>query len=87
MGGRYALGLSYLNEDFMFQLEGPHLEQAQACQAPLLLNLAACHLKLADYSAAEWNCTQARPGTRPVGFPPRGCQAVWAWCARAQQAR
>ena len=59
-GGRYALALSYLNEDFMFQLEGVHLEQAQNCQAPLLLNLAACHLRLEDYAAAEHNCSQAR---------------------------
>lgn len=54
------MALSYMNEDFMFQLEGVHLAQAQRCQAPLLLNLAACHLRLEDYAAAEHNCSQAR---------------------------
>ncbi len=59
---RYALALSYLNEELLMQLEGRHLEQARRVQAPILLNLAACHLRLGDHGAAEWNCSQARTG-------------------------
>ncbi len=60
--GRYALAMSYLNEELLMQLEGRHLEQARRVQAPILLNLAACHLRLGDHGAAEWNCSQARGG-------------------------
>ena len=50
--GKYAMALSYLNQDFMFQLQGPHEDKANAVRLPVLLNMAACHLQLADYRGA-----------------------------------
>lgn len=56
--GKYAMGLSYLNEDLLMQLEGQHLVQANAVRLPILLNMAACHLRLKDWNAAVGACSQ-----------------------------
>jgi hypothetical protein len=58
--GKYALALSYVNEDFLVQLEGPHADRAHALRLPIHLNMAACQLRLADWAGAAWNCSQAR---------------------------
>lgn len=50
--GKYAMALSYMDQDFMFQLYGPHEKAANAVRLPTLLNMAACHLQLADYQGA-----------------------------------
>lgn len=57
--GKYAMGLSYLDQDFMFQLQGPHEEKANAIRIPILLNMAACYLQMADYKGAIETATQA----------------------------
>ena len=62
--GRYAMALSYINEDFMVQLEGRHADQAQGVRAPIHLNMAACQIRLQDWHGAAWNCTQV-PGSTP----------------------
>lgn len=56
--GRYAMALSYMGQDFMFQLQPPHEEMAQAVRLPVLLNMAACHLQLSDYQGAIEAATQ-----------------------------
>ena len=56
--GKYAMGLSHMNEDFLMQLEGVHLDKANAVRLPILLNTAACHLRLQDYNAAIGCCSQ-----------------------------
>lgn len=50
--------LSYTDEDFCLQLEGAHLDKANAVMVPVYLNTAAAHLKLGDYGAAIQNCAQ-----------------------------
>ena len=57
--GKYAMGLSHLDEDLLMQLEGMHLDKANGVRLPILLNMAACHLQLEDYSAAISSCSQA----------------------------
>lgn len=54
----YLIALTYVDEDFMFQLEGHFLDQAEAVKAPVLLNMAACQLHLEDYTTAAHNCTE-----------------------------
>eukprot|EP00877_Chromochloris_zofingiensis_P010211 jgi/Chrzof1/5443/Cz16g03080.t1 len=56
--GKYAMALSFVDEDFMMQLEGPHLQKAEAVIMPIHLNMAAVQIKLEDYQTAVWNCTQ-----------------------------
>lgn len=56
--GKYAMGLSYMDQDFMFQLQGPHEDKANAIRLPTLLNMAACHLQLTDYKGAIDCCSQ-----------------------------
>lgn len=55
------LALSYLDEDLLIQLEGFHLDKAQAVRLPALLNTAACHLASAppDYSEAAAAASEA----------------------------
>ncbi|GAB4823500.1 hypothetical protein N2152v2_010546 [Parachlorella kessleri] len=55
---KYRLALSFMNEDFLLQLEGFHLAKAQAVRLPSLLNMAACQLKQGDYHEAVINCNQ-----------------------------
>lgn len=57
--GKYAMALSYMDQDFMFQLQGVHEDQANAIRLPILLNMAACHLDLGDHKGAVEVCTQA----------------------------
>lgn len=56
--GRYAMALSYINDDFMVQLHGPHADKAGAVKQAIHLNMAACQLKLQDWQGAAWNCSQ-----------------------------
>jgi tetratricopeptide (TPR) repeat protein len=55
----YRLASSFITEDLLMQLEGFHLDQANAIRLPILLNSAACHLKLQDYPAAIAATTEA----------------------------
>jgi hypothetical protein len=50
--------MSYCDEDFMLQLQGPHLDMAEAVTDPVLLNMAAAQLKTGDYAMAAHNATQ-----------------------------
>lgn len=59
--GPCRLALSFLNEDLLLQLEGFHLDKAQAVRAPALANMAACQLRLQDYNAAITSCNEVRP--------------------------
>jgi hypothetical protein len=52
--------LSYCDEDFMLQLQGPHLDKAEEVTNPVYLNMAAAQLKLGDHAAAAHNATQVR---------------------------
>ena len=56
---KYTMGLSHMNEDFLMQLEGLHLDRANAVRLPILLNMAASHLRLQEYTAAIGCCSQA----------------------------
>ena len=56
--GKYAMALSYINDDFMVQLHGPHADKAGEVKQPVHLNMAACQLMLKDWQGAAWNCTQ-----------------------------
>ncbi|CAL8461943.1 g1474 [Coccomyxa elongata] len=56
--GKYAMALSYINEDFMIQLEGPHADKAESLKIPIHLNMAACQIKLQDWQGVMWNCSQ-----------------------------
>lgn len=49
---RYHLALSYLDADLLMQLEGRHLDAAQAIRAPTLSNVAAVLLSQRDWAAA-----------------------------------
>lgn len=61
---RPAQALSYTDEDFCLQLEGPHLDKADAVMLPVYLNMAAVHLKLGDNAAALQSCAQVRAPRR-----------------------
>lgn len=54
----YRMALSFLDEDLLMQLEGPHLEKANIVKLPLHLNLAACDLQLEDWTSALENCDE-----------------------------
>lgn len=45
---QYQLALSFLDDDFLFQLEGPHLEAASELARAARLNCAAARLALGD---------------------------------------
>lgn len=55
---KYALAMSYCDEDFMMQLQGPHLDKAEEVTDPIFLNMAAAQLKTGDYAMAAHNSTQ-----------------------------
>lgn len=55
----YLVALTYVEEDFMMQLDGFFLDKAQQVRAPVLLNMAACQLHLRDWPTAMHNCSQA----------------------------
>eukprot|EP00884_Botryococcus_braunii_P007229 jgi/Botrbrau1/16507/Bobra.0142s0101.1 len=69
--GKYAMGVSYLGEDFMMQLDGPHLTKAEAVSAPLRLNMAAAQIQMGDYEPAIFNCNQA------MGIPKLKAKALF----------
>ena len=71
--------LSYLDEDFMFQLEGRYLDKAEEIKIPIHLNMAAAQIKISDYNTAIYNCSQASAGTRGALWGLAGsdqCQRV-----------
>ncbi|KAG2428594.1 hypothetical protein HYH02_014296 [Chlamydomonas schloesseri] len=55
---KYAMALSYLDEDFMFQLAGHYLDKAEAVKVLVHLNMAATQLKTGDWNTAIYNCGQ-----------------------------
>jgi hypothetical protein len=67
--------LSYCDEDFMIQLQGPHLDKAEAITFPIHLNMAAAHLKLQDWPAAAHSCTQVCGGW--IGWCWMGGGGAW----------
>lgn len=64
--------LSFCDEDFMLQLQGPHLDKAEAVTNPVLLNMAAVQLKIGDYATAAHNATQVRCAHARAAMQP-GC--------------
>lgn len=52
--------ISYCDEDFMIQLQGPHLDKAEEVTDPILLNMAAAQLKTGEFALAAHNSTQVR---------------------------
>ncbi|KAJ9534012.1 hypothetical protein QJQ45_027113 [Haematococcus lacustris] len=56
--GKYATALSYLDEDFMMQLEGFYEDKANEVKVPIHLNMAACQLRIKDYHTAVYNCSE-----------------------------
>lgn len=60
--------LSYIDEDFFMQLDGPYLEKAEAIKIPIHLNMAAVQLRMGDCNTAIYNCSEV---------------SAQAWCARA----
>lgn len=70
--GKYAMALSYINDDFMVQLHGPHAAKAGAVKQPVHLNMAACQLKLKDWQGASWNCSQVSQSAFLVSIFPAG---------------
>ena len=55
---QYQLALSYLDDDFLFQLEGPHLEAASAIARAARLNCAAAKLVLGDARGAAADASE-----------------------------
>ena len=66
--GKYAMALSYINDDFIVQLHGPHAAKAAAVKQPVHLNMAACQLKLKDWQGAEWSCSQVFVAVKASGW-------------------
>lgn len=60
-----SVAIEYVDDELLFQLQGFHLEQAQAVRAPLHLNVAACHLLLDKWQAAVDAATAALAVTAP----------------------
>lgn len=54
---KYALSLSYIDDDFLFQLEGRHLAAATAVAAAARLNSAAARLAIGDPRGAAVDAT------------------------------
>ncbi|KAG1661566.1 hypothetical protein FOA52_009566 [Chlamydomonas sp. UWO 241] len=57
--GKYAVALSYMDEDFLMQCEGTYLDKAHDVKLPVHLNMAAAQLQLGDYHTAIYNCAEA----------------------------
>jgi len=55
---QYRLSLSYLDDDFLFQLEGPHLEAASELARAVRLNCAAAKLALGDARGAAADASE-----------------------------
>ena len=43
--GKYAVSLSYLDDDMLMQLEGDYLDKAHSLKIPVHLHMAACQLQ------------------------------------------
>ena len=56
--GKYAVSLSYLDDDMLMQLEGDYLDKAHSLKIPVHLNMAACQLQTGDYNTAIYNCSE-----------------------------
>ncbi|KAH7279338.1 hypothetical protein KP509_37G015300 [Ceratopteris richardii] len=54
---QYEMALSYMNDDFMFQLFGKYKDLADAVKHPCHLNMAACMLRLNRHEEAIMQCT------------------------------
>lgn len=54
-----------MDDELLFQLQGFHLQKAQAVRAPLHLNISACHLLLGNWQAAADAATDALAVTEP----------------------
>ena len=57
---RYQLALSYVDEELMIQLDGAHADKAAAARSALLLNAAACELRVEDWHGAIAHCQEVR---------------------------
>ncbi len=73
-GRRYQLALSYVDEELLMQLDGPHAEQATAARAALLLNAAACQLQLEDWHGAVAHCHEVTGVLRRDTPQRHGCR-------------
>lgn len=54
---QYAMAITYMGDDFMFQLFGKYHDMAMAVKNPCHLNMAACLIKLKRYEEAIGQCT------------------------------
>jgi hypothetical protein len=57
---RYQLALSYVDEELMMQLDGAHADKAAAARSALLLNAAACQLRIEDWHGAAAHCQEVQ---------------------------
>lgn len=78
----HAQALSYLDEDFLFQLEGMYLDKAHEVKLPVHLNMAACQLQTGDYQTAIYNCTEVSGGS--VGLCYHAVTRHFPRCCRLQ---
>mmetsp|Transcript_16635 Transcript_16635/g.43499 ORF Transcript_16635/g.43499 Transcript_16635/m.43499 type:complete len:409 (+) Transcript_16635:43-1269(+) len=68
---KYAVALSYMDEDFMIQLEGFYEDKAKQVKLPIHLNMAMCQLKSKDFQTAIYNCSEVlkmEPGNAKALF-------------------
>lgn len=67
---RNKIALDYVDDELLFQLQGRYLDDAHAVKAPLHLNMAACHLKMEDWTAATEEASECLkwvgPGTEAL---------------------
>lgn len=61
-----TIALEYVDDELLFQLQGFHLEKAQAVRAPLHLNISACHLHEGNWQDAAKAATDALAVTDPA---------------------
>eukprot|EP00201_Polytomella_parva_P022076 CAMPEP_0175039452 /NCGR_PEP_ID=MMETSP0052_2-20121109/591_1 /TAXON_ID=51329 ORGANISM="Polytomella parva, Strain SAG 63-3" /NCGR_SAMPLE_ID=MMETSP0052_2 /ASSEMBLY_ACC=CAM_ASM_000194 /LENGTH=425 /DNA_ID=CAMNT_0016301305 /DNA_START=23 /DNA_END=1301 /DNA_ORIENTATION=- len=81
--GKYSMALTYLDEEFFYQLEGKYLSRAEESKASVHLNLAACQIKLGDFHTCIYNCTQALALGDPEFDPEKKSFRVKALYRRA----
>eukprot|EP00882_Tetradesmus_deserticola_P018018 GHRQ01019333.1.p1 GENE.GHRQ01019333.1~~GHRQ01019333.1.p1 ORF type:complete len:158 (+),score=48.71 GHRQ01019333.1:291-764(+) len=81
---RALQALSYCDEDFMLQLQGPHLDKAEEVTNPVYLNMAAAQLKLGDHAAAAHNATQVRGHAACGSGSTEHCVALPCTCLHEQ---
>jgi hypothetical protein len=79
----HVQGLSYMDEDFLYQLEGHFLDRAEDKKRAIHLNMAATQLRTGDYNTCIYNCTQASGARAGAGrvkrTRPRRCWRGWAF--------